>query len=291
MLLIQRMEEETLSHSEKVAAEYLLGQGSKLKGCSTRQIAAAAYVTPATLVRLGQRMGYEGWKDFFAAFLDEAEYLDRHFQQIDANRPFTAADNQTVIANKIATLYQESIADTLSLLDPVQLQKAVSCLHRSAHVYMVGASISLDCAWLFKRSMQRIGRAVVLEPNYGEQSYSVISANERDCAIVISYSGVTRQVVETAQLLRQNKVPIIAITGLGDNRIRELATYVLDMTTRERLFSKIGNFSTEISVHLLLDVLYSCCFAMEYEKNWASKLENARRIEQFRPSQNQIMRE
>ncbi len=53
MLLTQRIEEMDLPSAEKTAANYLLAQGRKLKGKSTRRIASEAYTTPATLVRLG----------------------------------------------------------------------------------------------------------------------------------------------------------------------------------------------------------------------------------------------
>ena len=187
---------------------------------STRKIASKAYTTPATLVRLGQRLGFEGWTDFFTAFLEEREYLERHFNKIDANCPFSKLDNQTTIANKIAALHIESIQDTMALLDYNQLQKAVDCLLKAQNIYLVGVSVSLDCTWLFKRNMQRIG-----------------------------------------------------------------------MTTRERLSSKIGNFTTEVSVHLILDILYSCYFAENYEKNWNMRLYIAHQVEQYRPSKNQIMME
>lgn len=93
MLLTQRIEEMDLPSAEKTAANYLLAQGRKLKGKSTRRIASEAYTTPATLVRLGQRLGYEGWTDFFEAFLEEREYLEEHFQNVDANRPFSPGDS------------------------------------------------------------------------------------------------------------------------------------------------------------------------------------------------------
>ena len=46
MLLTQRIEEMDLPSAEKTATNYLLAQGSKLKGRSTRKIASDAYTTP-----------------------------------------------------------------------------------------------------------------------------------------------------------------------------------------------------------------------------------------------------
>ena len=291
MLLSQQIEELHLPHAEAAVAKYILEQGSQLKGMSTRKIASKAYTTPATLVRLGQRLGFEGWTDFFTAFLEEREYLERHFNKIDANCPFSKLDNQTTIANKIATLHMESIQDTMALLNYDELYKAVDCLLKSKNIYLVGVSVSLDCTWLFKRNMQRIGKNVILESNQGELFFSLFSATENDCAIIVSYSGTTKRVVDAMSILNKQNVPTILITGLGNNDIKEKASHVIYMTTRERLSSKIGNFTTEVSIHLILDILYSCYFAENYEKNWNMRLYIAHQEEQYRPSKNQIMME
>lgn len=223
-----------MPHAEAGVVRTLLDRGSALRGLSTRRIAAEAFTTPATLVRLGQRLGYEGWADFFEAFLEEREYLDRHFQKIDANRPFEAGDSQTVISNKIAALHQESIQDTLALL---------------------------------------------------------LSAAQEDCAIVVSYSGTTQRIVESVEILHQNGVPTILLTGLGQNPLRAMADCVLHMTTRERLSSKIANFTTEVSAQLLLDILYACYFAAHYDQNWDKRLQMTRQAELYRHTDNQIMKE
>lgn len=291
MLLTQRIEDMDLPSAEKTAAAYILGQGSRLKGLSTRKIASDAFTTPATLVRLGQRLGYEGWTDFFEAFLEERQYLEQHFQHVDANRPFAPGDSPTVTANKIAALHRESISDTMSLIDYDVLEKAVACMIRSRNIYLAAVSISLDCTWLFKRNMQRIGKNVFLEANNAEQLCTILSATEEDCAIIVTYSGSPLRIRDEAKVLHEKGVPIILLTGLGDNPVRPLADYVFDVTTRERLYSKVGNFSTNVSVHLLLDILYSCYFAADYEKNWERRMEISQKAEQYRSSRNEIMRE
>lgn len=291
MLLPQQLEEMDLPHAEAGVVRTLLDRGSALRGLSTRRIAAEAFTTPATLVRLGQRLGYEGWADFFEAFLEEREYLDRHFQKIDANRPFEAGDSQTVIANKIATLHQESIQDTLALLDYDALKKAVALLLAARNIYLVGVSVSLDCTILFKRKMQRLGKNVLMESNQGELLFLLLSAAQEDCAIVVSYSGTTQRIVESVEILHQNGVPTILLTGLGQNPLRAMADCVLHMTTRERLSSKIANFTTEVSAQLLLDILYACYFSAHYDQNWDKRLQMTRQAELYRHTDNQIMKE
>ena len=49
-------------------------------------------------------MGYSGWNQFKEDFILELQYLNSHFQQINANTPFNSQDNIIKIANKIGTL-------------------------------------------------------------------------------------------------------------------------------------------------------------------------------------------
>ena len=63
--------------------------------------------------------------------------------------------------------------------------------------------------------------------------------------------------------LRENHVPVVAITSEGSNYLREQVDTVLTMTTMEALYNKIATFSTEESLQYLLNVLYSCYFAKD----------------------------
>ena len=54
---------------------------------------------------------------------------------------------------------------------------------------------------------------------------------------------------------------------MGDNQIARMSDCNLSITTRERLYSKIGNFTSNTSIIYLLDLLYSVVFAANYQKN------------------------
>ena len=133
---------------------------------------------------------------------------------MDANRPFSPGDSQTAVANKIAALHRESIADTMSLLDYDVLEKAVDCMLRSRNIYLVAVSISLDCTWLFNRNMQRLGKTVLLESNNADQLCTVLSATPEDCALIVTYSGSPTRIRDEANVLHEMGVPIILLTGL-----------------------------------------------------------------------------
>ena len=291
MLLTERIEHIKLSNAEKEVAKFILKEKNNLKGLTTRQIASMGYTTPSTLVRLGQHLGYQGWSDFWEAFLDEVDYLERFFLNVDANKPFNSNDDTKTIANKIATLCKESIDDTMEMIDYNIIKKSVDLMIRSKKIYIVAISTSMDCCRLFKSDMIRIGKAVTLESNHGDQMNSILLATPEDCAIVVSYSGSSANVVIEAKALHNRNVPIILITSRGENPMNQLASYVINVSTREKLYSKIAGFSSQESIHLILNILYSCYYARNYKTNWDTRIEIAKYGDFSRTATSQIMME
>lgn len=54
------------------------------------------------------------------------------------------------------------------------------------------------------------------------------------------------------------------------------------MSSRERLYTKIANFATEESLSYIFNVLFSCYFKENYQKNSRYKIQNSKLLEQER---------
>ncbi len=115
--------------------------------------------------------------------------------------------------------------------------------------------------------------------------------NQDDCAIIISYSGENCSLINLASLLKENNIPVIVITSIGENSLSFYATSLLHMSTREKLFSKIANYTSEYSVALILDILYSCYFKLNYQNNLDYKIEHSKKVETKHFSSNEIIKE
>ena len=58
------------------------------------------------------------------------------------------------------------------------------------------------------------------------------------------------------------------------------------MSSMEKPFSKIATYATEETIAYLLNLLYSCFFARNYDRNLTYKLEAAKSIERQRYASN-----
>lgn len=291
MLIRERLEECDFSNSERAIVDFILDKKQDIKDMTTKEIAQGAFASPSTLVRIARKMDFGGWNELKEAFLKEEEYLQSHFQEIDANLPFQKGDSIMAIAGKIAALRKEAIDDTRSLLTHDELQKAMLYMRKASFVGVYAVSNNLILAREFQHNMTRIGKKVELCQLQGEIVYTAYMAESTSCALIISYSGETPVLVRGADILKKHKIPVILITNIGESSLSRMADCVLRICTRERQYSKIATFTTDSSIAYLLDVLYSCMFALDYEKNLQMKINAGRVIERGRESTVEIIRE
>lgn len=290
MLLSEKMRQTKFSPSEKQVIDLILAHPDKLAELTVKELAQAAYVNPSILIRVAKKLDFSGWVELKAAFLEEQAYLENHFTEVDANLPFTPSDNLMAIAAKMAKLEQTTIDDSCSLLDHDSLRKATNLLQRAEHIRIFGGNANLLLSQDFALKMNRLGKQVAVSDITGEAFYEAYNLKENDCALLISYTGEQSYILKMAALLREHNVKILALTSIGDNQLAALADHTLRLTTRERLYSKIGNFTINTSISYLLDVLYSCVFAEEYQRNLNHLIQMGEKID-HRSTSSEIMAE
>lgn len=267
MLIKDKMEATKFSPAELTVIDYLLKAPEKIEDKTTQQIAKETFTQPSTLIRISKKLGFKGWIELKKAYLEEWRYLSQHFTHIDANLPFTEKDSLMTIPKKIAALKQTTIEDTLSLLHHDDLQKAKNLLLDAKHIRIFAHNANLLISEDFALKMNRIKKKVTVSTTKGESMYEAYNLSQDTCAILISYTGENQSTLRVNEALKEQSIPTIAITSIGENSLSKECDCFLPITTRERLYSKIANFTINTSIIYLLDVLYSVVFSEHYQQN------------------------
>ena len=292
MLLLEALNQmEGLSDGHRAIAEWLLEHRNEARSMTTKQIARATFTSPAAVVRLAKKLGYDGFEELRRELTEETLYLNQHFRGVDANRPLSAGDSMMTVAAKVASLARETANDTLSLMDEESLTRAVDLIEKSRAIHLAAVSFPLLYGQDFQLKMRRIGKPVLAVTLPGEQLFAEHIATPDDCALVVSYSGTTPATLDLARMFHRRGTPIIALTSMGTNPLRELADVTLTLTTRERLYSKVAGFTSEISIKLTLDTLYACYFSRHLDAFQQMKDEISSHAEPGRTSDSFILRE
>lgn len=280
MLIQERLRQtEKFTEVDRVIAEYFLTKGTACKEDSVRTIADRLYVAPSSIVRFCHRMGYQGITEFKRAYLEELDYLSAHFQTIDPNYPFEQTDSPMKVANKILSLYQETLEDCQSLLSAMQIEDAVRILRESKEIYICTSGAQLGLVETFQDKMQKIGRLVHICHQTDEAYYHACYCSEKSCFLLISYSGETTRVLRIVKKLNERVIPVVGITSFGENSLAQACNLCLFVSTREKLTQNLGSFGMNISVMYLLDMLYANYFNLEYEKHYRQKMINTKAFE------------
>lgn len=279
MLLQEKMNDLKFSPSERIVVDFILDKQELISDYSTTMIAGETYTSPSILVRISKKLGFGGFNEFKRAFLEEVIYLKKNFQDLDANTPFKRRDSFMDIANKITVLKQQSLSDTLSLIHHDSLHKAVRIIEKSDIVKVFAITNLTFLAEEFVYKLRRIGKKAETYSISNMMYQEAAMTKPCDCAVCISYSGESGELINTTTLLKTNDVPVIAVTSIGENSLSKTADVTLNTATREKSYSKIAGFSSIESISLILDILYSCYFNIDYDKNYEYKINLAKSTE------------
>ena len=285
MKLIQKIEDYTILYkdSRSQIAEFLIQNKDEINQYSMNDISKQTFSSKATLVRFAKSLGFSGWKELIKTLIEEIRYEEKHYSAISPNIPFDKNDSFQEIIQNISTVQIESINDTADRIDTAALEEAVGKLISANRIVVLGMSPNNLLAEIFRRKMATIGKIVEVAP-LGEIGIITYSLTNKDAAIVISYSGndVSREPMKFIPDMNSKGVKLIGITSDGYNYMRQEIDTILTISSREGLYKKISNFSTEESILFILNVLYACFFSKEYIKNYTYKLKNSIKLEESR---------
>lgn len=288
MFLFQKIEEIMMEYSDArhAVGEFIIRERDEIYKYTVGEVAERTFTSKATVVRFAKAMGYDGWKEFMKDYVAEMQYRKMHENDIDYNFPFNENSSLAEILDRMETMQIETIRETKDLIHNDMLVKAAERIINARNIVIFSRSPNNYHAGSFARKLCSIGylaRTAVM----GEEGLISTALGEKDCAIIISYSGnnQTKNPIDKIKILKSNHVPMIGITSGGDNYIRKHIDCVLTMVSKERLYTKIANYSTEASLGFILDCLFSVIFAKNYRNNKNFKLLNSRILEQERYTQ------
>jgi len=271
MLIVNQIENTHFSKTEREIVDYIIDQGMNIEKMSANEIARNTFTSAPLLVRIAKKLGYSGFNEFKSAYLKELAYMLEE-TDVDASIPFLLSDDLMTISKNIALLEKETIQDTEQLNHHDELQHAIALLEKTKKIDVYGVLDNILLAKHFQTLMMDIGKDVQVIDQVTGQKRSACLADETHCAIIISYSGQTEEMLEVAEIYYKRQIPFISITCMAENSLSRLADAHLYLSSREMLHIKIGDFASTTSLKYLFDVLYAGIFSKNYKKNLETKI-------------------
>lgn len=271
-LLTDLKHNEQFNASEKAVAQYIITNKEEVLNLSIQALSELTYTSPSTVVRLCRKIGLKGFKDFKIKWSAELQKEYNAISNVDPDFPFTDDDSYGEIQKKILELFTDSLNQTSQLLSPDKLERAVELLLQADKIGVFAYGDTYLPALNFQNKLMKIDRSVHMAALPGENRHLTTNFRQGDCAIVISYSGESKNNYYITQLLKQNGATIIVITGNPSSHIASLGDLILPVAKSESQSVKLSTFSSQTAIDYVLNTLYGCLFVSNYDKNQSKRI-------------------
>ncbi|AQS03572.1 MurR/RpiR family transcriptional regulator [Clostridium beijerinckii] len=270
-----------LTETEKLLANYILENQEQVAGMSLDELAKVSFSSISTIHRLCKKIGLTGFKEFKIKFVEELYSKMNKPENIDINFPFKKDDTQFQIASNIKQLYIDTLTNTFSFFNSKQLEDAVDLIYNAEIVDVYAVTNNIQTALNFQDKMQSIGRYVNVSLIPMNQVYRAAASNNKNkqVAIILSYSGKTPEIKEIALVLKRKEIETLVICSAQENYLTKLFKYHIFVSSKENLKKKISHYSSHIATQYVLDVIFSCIFNKDYEKNMEYRLNEFNKLD------------
>ncbi|WP_290140455.1 MurR/RpiR family transcriptional regulator [uncultured Dubosiella sp.] len=259
---LYRLEEYYRHHateSEKEVLRFLLQNPQAAIAMDIHTLAKRCFCSAATIVRICKKNGFSGFKDLKIAIANDINF-SRQLEQVSLS-----AGTKEKLPNLVVKVLNANIAaieNIYNLLDFNELEQIVRRLLESRYVYLFGIGASYLVAKDFQQKFERINKRTFLYEDIHLQLVCSTNLDKGDVAIVVSYSGMTREILEIAENIKRCGGLVIAITRYGTNRLAAMSDYALYVPTFEKPL-RLGASSSRVSQLSIVDILYNTYISME----------------------------
>ncbi len=249
-------------------ANLILQQPEMAIYASVNEVAAAAQVSEATVMRFCRILGFKGFQDFKIALARELAAPSQKIQEEGG------ADDPAGLVRSIFKANASALENTLEVLDLSQLQQAVQFLLTCRRLLIIGVNGSASTAQYAGLRFTPLGLNVHCFTELYQMFTAVAILTEKDVVLVISHSGSTRETLEAARVAKDSGARVIAVTSNSLSPLASMADLVLLTSGRELIVQRAGlaSFLCQIAI---IDSLFALLQQARPEETRA----NLRKIE------------
>ncbi|MCD8574032.1 MAG: MurR/RpiR family transcriptional regulator [Erysipelotrichaceae bacterium] len=242
------------SGAEKGIIEFILHDPKVMVGLTIHECAKASYTSPSSVVRLCRKLGFDGYKEFHQSLVYELALLDLDLKE--KGKEITFQDSLHDIIEKVTSKNILSLDNTAKLMDDNTVKACVDLMLQSRSICLFGMGASLLVAKDAYLKFLRINKPCIINDDWHAQLLQARNMISEDLAIAISYSGMTKEVIECIKAAKEKGAKVIAITRFEENPLAKLADYNLSVSATEFIF-RSGAMSSRIAQLNIIDILYA----------------------------------
>ncbi|MFD3257063.1 MurR/RpiR family transcriptional regulator [Paenibacillus lentus] len=256
-----------LTNTEKKVADYVLENATRVVYMSITDLADACNVGESSIFRFCKSLSYKGYQEFKIA-LAHSTTVENEIPQLTDQ--VLMDDSIDQVASKVLSSNISALNETFKLLNIEKIDQAIDCFISAERILFFGVGSSLITAMEAKVKFMRITNKAECIFDSHLQMMSAALMTERDVAVIISYSGSTKDNIEVAKKAKECGATVISVTRFVKSPLTSYSDLTLLCGANEGPLQG-GSLSAKISQLYLLDVLYAEYFKRSKEQSILNK--------------------
>ncbi|MEY9140711.1 MurR/RpiR family transcriptional regulator [Mammaliicoccus lentus] len=234
-ILIKLKEQiKTLTNSERKVANYIIKEPTEVIFDTINELSKKVGTSTTTIMRLASKMGYSGYTK-----------LQRDLQEVikDGKAPQSRLTSNLKNIEKenlwIETInhYTSQLAHITNQVDESTLDKAVDLIDNARSICCTCVRSGLPAGQYLSQNVNRIkGNCNLIIANVSDWIDEVVSMDENDVLIAISYPRYAKRINEFVKIAKERNVKIIIITDTYSSPLVDYADVIIPCDSNSLAF-------------------------------------------------------
>lgn len=230
---------EDLTVSERRVLKYLVEHIEEIPHLRINELAENAFTSKTVVINLAQKLGYSGFKEL-------KYYINTQI--------LNSKKKQKVELNSVKTQLANDIEKTLSLIDENDIDCCSRILLKSKNIFIMARGTSKPVGYYLEHLLFSLGLHCFFINDYNLSESFTRLVGESDIVILISLSGSTAKIIETAKLVHLKGANILTLTSFHNNELSTYANNQLYCYTESK-DTKKDDSNSRIGFFILVDLL------------------------------------
>ena len=270
MAILDRLaRKQGFTKTEEALANYVLHHAEAVAGMNIGELASAAYVSNASIVRLCRKVGVEGYRDFRIQLSAELERLRTYETRVNADTPFLENQSTRTIMSSVTSLLKLAIDQCYATVSPDDVDSIARLIIESRRVALYAGGDSAISCEAFANLLLKIGIICDKANQYGDPLVVSCALGPSDLAIFVTYSGsLLKSLSGELEVLRCRccKMAVISSDASIPERMAGIDAFVA-LPEGEPRSGKIATYYAQQCIRYVLDCVYGTCFSLNYRTN------------------------
>ena len=265
--IFQKLKEKNLfSHSEMEVVKYIASNPQEVVHMSIRAIASQTYTSPTTVMRVCRKICSGGFAEFRIELAKElGQFQTTDNDGIENELMAKKMNDINQVMSQLKQGIIKSIECTQQLIDVNYLEIIIKVINNADVIDIYGRGPSNSVGSDFRYKLHRLGYYTQLYEGIDLQAIQAFNSDKNHCAIIISSTGETPEIINFAKILSSRGTPIITITGSQDCTLLKYSDYSLFFKCFETN-KNVGGITSRSAMQYVLDVLYFSILNQDYDK-------------------------